>query len=137
MNKKMYIGIVIVVAIVAVVVIAIFMLNRRKEEQFMNYIPSESVWEEKRPEVHTGSGEMKDEVMQKNQILCKAKSREEAQKIAEKIGGKLVGYMEGVGIIAIEESASELMKRLEKEGIGDIELYPNLNYSAMEKKIGF
>ena len=136
----MIIGIAIVLIVLVIVFLIIIIGNKKEEEMLAQSIVEEVGTDNKTGEnLSENQGVLgEEETYMEHQILCKAKNQKEAQKIADKIGGQLVGYMEGVAIIAIEETVSELMERLEEEGLGDLELYPNLTYSTgtMEKKSG-
>lgn len=67
-----------------------------------------------------------------HQVLCSAKNEKDAKKTADKIGGTLVSYLEGIGIISVEETVQELLERLENEGIDASNIYPNYIYSVNE-----
>lgn len=132
MNRKMLVGIMVVVILVIVVtVLVLVVIGSNRKTKIEVAIPGETIREEKE------SGSYGEDLAVANQILCRAKSEKKAREIAEKIGGQLVSYMDGVGLIVIEESLDELMERLEEEGLDDLELYPNLNYSAFDMTTGF
>lgn len=115
--------IIIVVAIAAVLCIGIFACLQISSGTEM--LKKEGDFGTKKERV----GEINENYVE-NQVLCKAKTKEQAEKIAEKIGGTLIGYFEGIGMIAIEETVAELMQRLEDEGLDYLEVYPNLQYST-------
>ncbi|MDR0875454.1 MAG: hypothetical protein LBN12_04515 [Clostridiales Family XIII bacterium] len=64
-----------------------------------------------------------------NQVVCTEDSKKQAKAVAERIGGDLLSFENGVGVIAIPGTVADLMQRLADEKETEFIVSPNFIYS--------